>query len=166
MNVCILFFYLKKKIHCLSYKICLTKNCPCRYEVIHGHRRYVLCLALMCLYEFIHLILGQWEACLRVHCTPLPRLLFPGCTGARDYDRDWCQWRTGNTTGFIGIYSTVLLIKCITHDCGVRFERTCNCMLTILADKFWLVIACNTFIYTSVTWFLQMLPVSELSMCP
>ena len=29
----------KKYVLCLSYKICLTKNCPCRYEVFHGDQR-------------------------------------------------------------------------------------------------------------------------------
>ena len=29
----------KKYVLCLSYKICLTNNCPSRYEIFHVHRR-------------------------------------------------------------------------------------------------------------------------------
>ena len=40
-NMSTLFYDFKKiYIRCLSSKICLTKNCPCRYEVFTGHRRY------------------------------------------------------------------------------------------------------------------------------
>ena len=39
-NLCILFLdFQKNYMRCLSYNICLTKNCSCRYEVFHGHRR-------------------------------------------------------------------------------------------------------------------------------
>ena len=45
--MCILFFdFSQKIIRCLSYKICLTKNWTCRYEVFHGHRRYFHCFLL------------------------------------------------------------------------------------------------------------------------
>ena len=40
-KVCIFFDFSKKYIQCLFDKICLTKNCPCRYEVFHGHRRFI-----------------------------------------------------------------------------------------------------------------------------
>ena len=41
-NVCTLLFdFSKKNMRCLSSKICLTKNCTCRYEVFTGHRRVV-----------------------------------------------------------------------------------------------------------------------------
>ena len=39
MNVCTLLFdFSKKYIRCISSRICLTKNCPCRYKVFTGHR--------------------------------------------------------------------------------------------------------------------------------
>ena len=36
------FHFSSKNMQCLSYKICPTKYCPSRYEVLHGHRRLVL----------------------------------------------------------------------------------------------------------------------------
>ena len=39
MCVSYLLTFQKIYIRCLGYKICLTKNSPCRYEVFHGHRR-------------------------------------------------------------------------------------------------------------------------------
>ena len=39
-NVCTLLYdFSKIYMRCLSSKICLTKNFPCRYEVFTGHRR-------------------------------------------------------------------------------------------------------------------------------
>ena len=39
---------LKKNMQCLSYKICITKNCPSKYEVLPGHRRLCLVIPIHC----------------------------------------------------------------------------------------------------------------------
>ena len=35
------FHFSNKNMRCRSYKICPTKNCPSRYEVLPGHRRFI-----------------------------------------------------------------------------------------------------------------------------